>query len=231
MMASVSADGHEDHSLGAAVGGIGSALIGSSAAKNSANIQADSVDKANAIQKEQYDQTRADQTPYREAGYSALDQIQNLLKNPDDVTKQPGYQFGMDQGTRAVNSGAASRGMTYSGAAGKELTRFGQDYGGTKLNESYNRLANVAGLGQVAVSGQNNQNYAGNVGNNTIGAGNARAGSSMYQGQQWGNTVNQLGAMGSRYMNTGGSSPYLGQGTNFYGGSGTTLYGDGYGPG
>lgn len=192
-----------------AVIGAGGAILGgviaSSGSKSAANTQAAAADQANATQKQMFDQTRTDQTPYREAGYSALDQIQNLLKNPGDVTKQPGYQFGMDQGTRAVNAGAAASGMTYSGAAGKELTRFGQDYAGTKLNESYNRLANVAGLGQVAVNGQNNQNYANNVGNNMIGASNARAGSSMYQGQQWGNTLNQLGAMGSRYMPSGGN--------------------------
>jgi hypothetical protein len=177
---------------------VGGAVIGANASSKANKAQGAAVDKSNALQKEMYDQTRADQTPYREAGYSALAQIQNLLKSPGSITQDPGYQFGMDQGTRALNSGAAARGMTYSGAAGKALARYGQDYAGTKLDQSYNRLAGIAGLGQVGANGQNNQNYGNNVGNNMIGLGNAQGASALRSGSIYSNSLNQLGAWGAQ---------------------------------
>lgn len=174
------------------VGDIATALIGKKSSDKALRAQTEAADNSNALLERMYNQTREDQTPYREASTSALAQIQNLLKSPDAITQDPGYKFGLDQGTRALNSGAAARGMTYSGAAGKALTRYGQDYAGTKLDQSYNRLANIANLGQVAVNGQNNQQFANNTSNNLIGLGNARAGASMYQGRLWGNAANSL---------------------------------------
>lgn len=186
------------------VGDIATALIGKKSSDKALRAQTEAADNSNALLERMYNQTREDQTPYREASTSALAQIQNLLKSPDAITQDPGYKFGLDQGTRALNSGAAARGMTYSGAAGKALTRYGQDYAGTKLDQSYNRLANIANLGQVAVNGQNNQQFANNTSNNLIGLGNARAGASMYQGMLWGNAANSLVNFGVGKLFPGG---------------------------
>lgn len=186
------------------VGDIATALIGKKSSDKALRAQTEAADNSNALLERMYNQTREDQTPYREASTSALAQIQNLLKSPDAITQDPGYKFGLDQGTRALNSGAAARGMTYSGAAGKALTRYGQDYAGTKLDQSYNRLANIANLGQVAVNGQNNQQFANNTSNNLIGLGNARAGASMYQGRLWGNAANSLVNFGVGRLFPGG---------------------------
>lgn len=186
------------------VGDIATALIGKKSSDKALRAQTEAADNSNALLERMYNQTREDQTPYREASTSALAQIQNLLKSPDAITQDPGYKFGLDQGTRALNSGAAARGMTYSGAAGKALTRYGQDYAGTKLDQSYNRLANIANLGQVAVNGQNNQQFANNTSNNLIGLGNARAGASMYQGRLWGNAANSLVNFGVGKLFPGG---------------------------
>lgn len=212
------------------VGDIIGAAIGADSSRHAVNTQADSVRDTNALQERMYNQTREDQTPFRLASYGALEQIQNLLKNPSSMTLQPDYQFGLDQGTRALNSGAAARGMTYSGAQAKALTRYGHDYSNTKLNESYNRLANVAQLGQVAVSGRNNENYANQVGNNLMDLGNTRAGASMYQGRNWGNAANSLANWSNkRWGGSGGDAgygafPQWGRGGGF--GSGTEGMGD-----
>lgn len=56
-----------------------------------------------------------------------------------DLASEPGYQFGLDQGTQGINRGQAARGNFLSGAAMKELTRFNEDYAGTKFNEGFNR--------------------------------------------------------------------------------------------
>lgn len=182
------------------LGDIVGAFIGQDASRKAVNAQKDAVRDSNALAERMYNQTREDQTPFREASYSALNNIQKLLADPSAITSQPDYKFGFDQGAKALNSGAAARGMTYSGAAGKALTRYGQDYASSKLDQSYNRLANLANLGQVAVSGQNNQNYSANVGNNLMSLGNARAAASMYNGRNWQNAANSFVNWG-----TGGS--------------------------
>lgn len=186
--------------IAAGAGAIGSALIGANSSRSAASQQSDSAAQANQLQRDQFAQTRSDNAPLLASRNDALSQIANLLKNPSGITSDPGYQFGLDQGTRALNAGAASRGMTYSGAAGKELTRYGQDYAGTKLDASYNRLSNLAGLGQVGANNnmQAGANYANNAGANMIGVGNAQAAAGMNQANLYGNALNSVSAYGQR---------------------------------
>ena len=147
-----------------------------------------------------YDTTRADNMPALQARNGALEQIQALLKNPGRITSQPGYQFGLDQGTKTLNNGAAARGMTYSGQQGKALQQFGQDYAGTKLDQSYNRLSNLAGLGQTGAGTIANAgaNYAGQVGNNLTAQGSANGAVSLANGNALAGAFNGLSAYGQR---------------------------------
>jgi hypothetical protein len=140
----------------------------------------------------------------------------------DDFQADPGYQFRMDQGTRALDSSASARGGLYSGRAAKDLQRFGQGLGAQEYQSAFNRfqtnrsnklnpLQSLMGAGQTAtnlvgVAGQNYATGAGNAmgnygsqaGENIMGAGNARA--SGYIGS--GNAI--TGAVGqgvSAYQN------------------------------
>ena len=120
-----------------------------------------------------------------------------------DLENSPGYQFGLEQGSRALNNTAAAKGNLLSGAALKAAERFGQDYAGTQFqaafdrdNTNKNRIANF--LGNVANIGSNATNNANNIqmdaslqyGANTIGAGNALAAQHIAQGQGWNNIAN-----------------------------------------
>lgn len=138
----------------------------------------------------------------------------------EDFKQDPGYAFGMQQGMRAVDNSASARGGI-GGAALKAGTRYAQDYAGTKYNESfnrwntettgaYNRLANIAGLGQQAVSqvGSSGANAANQMGSNMIGAGNAGAANALNQGNIYGNALGQLGAYGKRQWGGGGGGGY-----------------------
>jgi len=60
-----------------------------------------------------------------------------------DLASEPGYQFGLNQGTQGIERGQASRGNFLSGAAMKELTRFNEDYAGTKFQDGFNRSLNT----------------------------------------------------------------------------------------
>jgi hypothetical protein len=151
--------------------------------------------ESNALQKQMYDQTRADFAPYREAGYGALTQMQNLLKDPSSLAQQGDYQFGLNQGIKARDQSAASNGMLYSGAQQKALTQYGNDYANTKLNESYNRLAGLAGTGQQATgsTAAAGQNYGNQVGNTLQGMGNARASGYVGGANAWSNAFGNIG--------------------------------------
>jgi hypothetical protein len=121
-----------------------------------------------------------------------------------DLQSDPGYQFGLDQGLRATNERLGAAGQRYGGAAIKAANRYANDYAGTKFSEAFNRdmadknqrfnmLSGVAGTGQVAsnqvsAAGQNNANQ---VGQNLIGAGDARASGYISQGNIFGNAINQ----------------------------------------
>ena len=179
---------------------LGTDILGGVLANRSAgravDAQSAAAQEANALQKYMYDTTRADYAPYREAGYTALNRLQNLLQNPGQIRNEPGYQFQRNEGMRALNANAAARGMTYSGAQAKALQQYGNDYATNKLNESYNRLASIAGIGQQATGSVANagQNYASGVGNNLIGMGNANAAAALMRGSTYQNMLGSLGA-------------------------------------
>jgi hypothetical protein len=82
----------------------------------------------------------------------------------DRLQNMPGFQFGLSQGTQALDRSAAARSGPTSGNSMRAAMQFGTDYGGTKFNEEFNRLAALAGIGQTASN--NNSNAAGNYANN-----------------------------------------------------------------
>jgi hypothetical protein len=162
--------------------------------------QADATGKANDLQRYMYDTTRADSMPALSARNNALTQIQSLLADPSSLTKDPGYAFGLSQGQKTLANGAAARGMTYSGAQGKALQRYGQDYAGTKLDQSVNRLSSLANIGQAGASTIANAggNYANQTANNLTALGDARAAQYMVNSNAIGNAVNGLTAYGQK---------------------------------
>jgi hypothetical protein len=140
-------------------------------------------DAQNALLSQMYQQNRADNQPLLDMRNQTLPQIQNLLKNPGSITSDPGYQFGLKQGANQLNNRAAASGNYYSGAQMKAAQQYGQDYAGTKLDQSLNRLTTVAGLGQVGANNNqsNNTNFGTQGGNALQQGGNIRG--SGYLGQ------------------------------------------------
>lgn len=172
--------------VGAIIGGVaalGSALLTSSAAGKASKTQADAANRAADMQMQQFNQTREDMTPYRVAGGKAITSLSDMLQPGYDYTKSPGYDFRFNEGQRAIESGAAARGMLMSGGTLKDLARFGQGAAAQDFNDSFNRTASVAQGGQqVGIGlGQLGQRAGAGAGDALIQAGNARA--SGYAGQ------------------------------------------------
>lgn len=151
--------------------------------------------QANATQRYIFDTLRADQAPYRQSGYNALSRIEGLMRDPNSVTSDPGYQFGLKEGLRSIDNSASARGGI-GGAALRAGARFGNDYATTKLNDVFNRNATIAGFGQVANNQgiATGQNYGNNVSQNQLWMGNQQAGNYLNQGNIYGNALDWYGA-------------------------------------
>lgn len=191
---------------------IGSAVVGgviqSNGAKDAANTQAGAARDASAISQAQFNQQRADSEPWRQAGTRALAGLEDSkFQETFDSSKfqaDPGYQFRLDEGNKAIGASAAARGMNNSGATMKALSRYGQDYASGEYSKAYdrfnndrttqyNRLSSLAGIGQTANAqlAQAGQNNANQIGSNIMGAGNAAAAGQIGQANAIGGALNQ----------------------------------------
>lgn len=202
-----------------AVGAVTSLIGGkiqSDAAKEAGAMQSAAMGDAVNLQRQMfeeqrqiYEQQRQDQAPWMQAGTRALSGMEDADFQRDftmsDFQKDPGYDFRMQEGMKALERSAASRGSLQGGATLKALSRYNQDFASNEFNNAYNRfnadrdrrfgrLSSLAGFGQNATNavgaagnafGGAAQNFANQGGQLIAGAGNANAASRLAQGQAW----------------------------------------------
>lgn len=106
--------------------------------------------------------------------------------------ESPGYQFRMAEGQKGINRHMAARGLLNSGARGKAMSRFNQDYASNEFNNYLNQLANAAGLGQTATqaTGQAGMSAGRGMASSRMAEGNARASGYMGMGNTANNAIN-----------------------------------------
>ena len=188
----------------AAIGGaavLGGAYMSSRASKQAAQTQADSADKAAALQQ-----------PFLENGYIAQNRLMDVLGmgpnttsteygianrnfSPTDLTNNldPGYGFRFGEGMKALNATAAARGGALSGNALRGATEYGQGLASNEYTNAFNRwqtqranllnpLQSLAGVGMTA---------AGNVGNIGMQGANATASGQVGSANAINNGINQ----------------------------------------
>lgn len=146
------------------IGGVVTSTISAGAAEEAAETQAEAARQAQETQWKMFMQARADQEPYRLAGYGALGRLQDLTGRPlsyrdwdespyawdpspyafkpptaADLPQDPGYQFRVAEGQKALERSGSAKGLTLSGGQLKALTRFGQDMGSQEYAAAYDR--------------------------------------------------------------------------------------------
>lgn len=200
--------------VGKAIGSLTGANKQAKAATQAANTQLEASREATKVQKDMYDQTRKDLMPYADAGRSSLSQLMgqmgpngyfNQTYDGQDIYSDPSYQFRLNEGLDAVQSGAAAQGGLLSGATLKALQGYGQDMASQEYQNAYNRfnadqtnrynrLSNIVGLGQNAAAQQGNAGMqtAQAVANNTMSGANAQAAGQIAAGNR---TANNFGAI------------------------------------
>jgi len=197
-------------SIGTAIGAGASILGGRSSAKasnNAANLQAQGLAAQIAEDRRQYDQNRTDTEAWRKVGTEAQYTLGDMLglqvdgRTPnadvdnimgdftlDQFKADPGYQFRLNEGNKAIDRGASAKGNYFSGSTMKDLLRYGQDYSSNEFSNAFNRdsvekdrkynyLSGVSGSGQNSTNQVMNTNsqIASNIGNAYSSTGNVRA--------------------------------------------------------
>jgi hypothetical protein len=208
------------------------------AAAQSAAVQREMADKSIAAQRDMFDIGRTDLQPYRESGVTAQNQLLSLLGlggdttapeygkytkdfGMSDFTTDPGYQFRLDQGMKALNASAAAKGMGMSGANIKGAIGYGTDMGNQYYQQAFNnyqtnranrlsplmdftRIGQASAAGSAAAAsnlgsnlGTTYSNLGTNLGKTATDAGAAEAGGYTAGGK----AINQtIGNLGNQYM-------------------------------
>ena len=149
---------------------IGGAVIGAGASIYAGNKQAGAAENAANLQRDQYQQTRADQAPWRQAGANALSTIAGMQPqfthqfdaNDLKTNLAPNYAWRLAQGQAANQNAAGVSNGLVSGNALAGLQEYTQNAAGDAYQQAFNnynaqqtnifnRLSTIAGLGSTAV--------------------------------------------------------------------------------
>ena len=167
-----------------------SSAINAFSSQSAAKAQKRAADAALALQKQQFEQTRADLSPYRQAGAGALGQYGNLLGlNGEDARNaafanyrtDPSYAWQRQQAIDATQGSAAARGSLFSGSTLRGISDRTQNIANLDYGNYMSRLSGLGQQGQnaAAQTGAFGQNYANAASGLYQDRGNANANSIM----------------------------------------------------
>jgi hypothetical protein len=179
-----------------------------------------------------FDRQVALQEPFRQGGITSQNRIMELLGIGGDAAAgdygrygrdfamsdyeaDPGYAFRLAEGNKALERSAAARGMVMSGQMFKGAQRFGQDLASQEYQNAFNRyqvnrsnqlnpLQSLMGSGQSATNVLTGAagDLGRSLGENELGAGNARASGYIGSANAYTNAINQMGNLGAQYYGT-----------------------------
>jgi hypothetical protein len=216
---------------------VGSAYMGSKAAKNAANTQAQATQAAQDAQERMFDKQIELQEPFRQAGIGALNKLIPLSDytkfGMDQFQADPGYAFRLSEGMKALDRTAAARGGLLSGGNIKAAQRYGQELGSQEYQNAFNRyqvernaqlnpLQSLAGVGQTATNTLTGAygNFGAQTGQNLQDIGTARASGYLGGANALSSALGQGGQMYQYNQRTNALSGMYGGG----GGGGAPIY-------
>lgn len=179
---------------------LASGLIGANAASNASQQQYGAAMAGLQFQQQMYSQNRHNLQPWITSGTNANNSLaamygfpgsgnENRTADYSSFLNSPDYQFAQQQGLRAVDQSAASRGLLQSGGQARAVQQFGQGLAGQQFGNYFQRMLSMSQYGMNAASslagvstqaGSNISNSYGNAGqalaSGTIGGANAVTG-------------------------------------------------------
>lgn len=126
-------------------------------------------------------------SPYTQAGIKSLADAQGIANGPNFTAANfkeldPGFDFRMAEGQKALERSAFAKGSGISGAVLKDITRYSQDYGSAEFGNAFNRFQSTR-----------QQNY--NMAMGIVSAGQTATGQELNAGQDYVNSGTQAGAL------------------------------------
>ena len=233
---------------------VGSAVLGAASTRSAAKTQAGAATaaadaqlqasrEANALQQRIYEENIARQKPFLDTGTEFFNRLAALQRGGPEAAQNflqmdPGYQFRLGEGLKALDRQAAARGGLISGAALKAAQRYGQDLGSQEYSAAYGRLAGLADVGprSAGIMSGLGERYGQTAGQNLLAGGQAIGqgylGAGAAQASGYMGTANSLtNALGSylnyqqnqqllnRLLPGGGTPSYISYPSPDYGGS------------
>lgn len=207
------------------------------AAKDAANISAAAAREQTQLQRDMFNEQKANQAPYLAAGTNALAQLTQgtapggQFSRPfsmADYQADPGYGFRLGEGLKAMSHQAGARGGLISGQTMKGMEDYRQGLASQEYGNAFNRyqtnranmlqpLQSLAGVGQtannaLAQGGQSYANQAGQYGmTNAANQGNA----ALAAGNAYGSAYSGIGnALGRANFGNSSLSNLFGSGGN-----------------
>jgi hypothetical protein len=212
--------------IGAIAGGLaGGFMSGGSAAKGSSKAMRQASALSGSLYEPAYQEIANLYAPYTDVGKQSLGMLKSgtsdynahLLRRfgESDFQTDPGYRWRIQQGLDALQGSAAAKGGLFSGAAGKALNRYGQEFASNEYQKAYERynqnqtnqfnrlyqlgvlgnqgLANVASSKRWATEGR-----AGAI----MGSGEAKAAGILGQNNERQQDFNNMLSLGSMLYNS-----------------------------
>lgn len=109
--------------------------------------------------------------PYQAAGTSALQTLSQMLDKPQQYQYQadPGYQFRLQEGNKAIQRAAAAQGAAGGGGTAKALAQYGSGLASQEYGAGFDRFMRQqqqrqSGLTTVAGLGERAGEYSGDLG-------------------------------------------------------------------
>lgn len=220
-----------------------SGLLGASAAKKAASIQASAANNATDTSLAMYKDAKGNLQPFTDVGKSATYTLADLYGLPSPTNPQggqpfpeaslaafknsPDYKFALKEGVGALDASAASKGQLLSGNQLKAIQDYGSGLATQNFGNYVTRLSDLAHLGEAAgsQSGSFAINTGQNVGSNQIAAGEANAAGTVGAYNALGGglnnafnnylTLSRLQTPGN-YSSYGSLAPYATGGGNAY---------------
>lgn len=187
------------------------------AAENAANTQAQGNAQALAVEREnlaerrrQFDIGQRNLQPWIDNAMNWLPRYSKEVDNfvsggLENVQKEPGYQFGLQQGQQALDRKTAAAGGRVSGAALKQANRYATDYATAGYDAAYrrslqrlDRIAQMAGHQPIKDAASSTPPSSSAISGLLRSSADDAASAQLARGNIYGGAVNQVGAFASR---------------------------------
>lgn len=186
---------------------VAAGVISAGATYAASQTQKGAANRATDLQGQMFQQTQANLQPYMASGMQANGRLGDLLGTSGNTSadgygsltsnftqqdylanQDPGYQFQLDQGNKALQNSQAAQNGILSGGSLKDLISYNQGMAATgyqnafnrfqtQNQNTYNRLSGMASMGENAAAGVGNMGVqtGANMANSIMGGANAQA--------------------------------------------------------